>query len=61
MNLETNLSVPEVDKHLLSMSESGGIPSYPGNFIDFIGLVPMIFWISQNHNYSNLTQWYVLL
>lgn len=37
MNLEPNLSVPEVNKHLLSMSESGGIPSHPGNFIDFIG------------------------
>jgi hypothetical protein len=30
--LQPNLAVTEVDKHLLS-----GMPSYPGNFIDFIG------------------------
>ncbi len=35
--LPPSLSVTEVDKHLLSMSESESMPSYPGNSIDFIG------------------------
>ena len=41
-------SVTHVDKHLLSMTESDSMPSYPGNHIDFIGFG------STKHNLESL-------
>lgn len=35
--LPPGLSVTDVDKHLLIMVEDDNMPSYPGNYIDFLG------------------------